>query len=576
MSVFCPLLFVAIMPVDATRQKTKRREVLNALVLLYQKNKATQRANLTQLYQGDGLPDAVLEERIGFACAWDQAQEDKCMNELRELNTGAASTAVVAGPLEVGPTAENAPAKASALVTGSAPAKTSKNAKTSQAKRGKAKAPIVIPDDDDDDDADEEGEEEEEEEEDEDADDDEEAENEEEEEEEEEVARPTKRSRAEGRLAMMGYAPLIDPLGSGTRILKGDYRFPQRKEYVKLVATLSALKSKRLLKWSMGEYMGGGNNFYDMLENPYEHPKLMRFIFDEPFRASQLHGFEPWLARFNVIINDNASRWGYQMLLTTLAKGEYRYGSDCCGMLGEVIGMFIGGGAQSGNSIPLRSFMLMAQINRAEAACAGARTWAEDLEAPVLSATSMAMKAGRMTFTWAHPDLPDSVVTGEGLARRADYVRALVTTQRAALRHDSFDLGGFQLGGMEPRQRRMQSAVSEVSSRMSRARTIRPSDSASNVGSNVQTVRAVGTTSAAGSGVLARIPPAANPVTGSRRHQNNPMSVTGFIDVGNRCMRCGKVGHGQDDCPGPDHPKFTLRPRSYLLNEMSWGRIPLP
>ena len=283
-----------------------------------------------------------------------------------------------------------------------------------------------------------------------------------------------------------------------------------------------------------------------------------------------------------MIVNDNASRFGYQMLLRTLAKGLYRYGCDCGTMLGEIIGMYLGSGAQSGNSIPLRSFMQMAQISRSQASCAGARTWSEDVELPEESATSMAMKASRLTYTWAVPGLPDSVVTGEGLARRADYLRALIAARRPVARqedafdnHSQWSAGGGTDQSRRPPRRRLQTGFqSQVGSNVSHARTIRPSDSASNVGSNVRTIRPSDIASNVGT-TLSLVPPAANPITGSRQHANNPPMCTGYIDVGDRCMRCGKAGHNQDECPGPNHLLFRNRPRSWLLNEMSWGRIPL-
>jgi hypothetical protein len=63
--------------------------------------------------------------------------------------------------------------------------------------------------------------------------------------------------------------------------------------------------------------------------------------------------------------------------------------------------------------------------------------------------------------------------------------------------------------------------------------------------------------------------------TPERNQRRNPFGITGEVYVGDRCGKCGRVGHRQATCSRP-HPRYDETKPMQLLEMMSHDKNLLP
>lgn len=285
-------------------------------------------------------------------------------------------------------------------------------------------------------------------------------------------------------------------------------------------------------RWVWKEMSYIGEDFFDLLDHPENNQDFKDFVLVSG--EARLEEVPPWQARLRVIKSHPITKDVFQRIRTALVEGG-RVPTDG-GVLTELAALYLGSSDEGMNPIPLRTFLAMGRTTRERA-----RGYPKEsfMNAKTDSVVSSAVKERLVQYAWAQGSPVDvTILSGEDIQSVPHYRRTMELSRAAQLCSEN----------LAELHQKTQASASQVG-----VPTM--------VGTNVSMAgrSAVGT-------MMRR----------EKRPRQNPFGVSGSVYVGDRCGKCGRVGHSFKMCLGPAHPAASATHPQQLLNEMSHGRVALP
>jgi hypothetical protein len=224
-------------------------------------------------------------------------------------------------------------------------------------------------------------------------------------------------------------------------------------------------------------------------------------------------------------------------------------------ILSELAGMLMVLSADGMCPLSLGQFLALGKTSRERARGYPEKSYTEHRKGTQTLMVGMLMRQRQRNMAWYKnfPNEPE-VVAGEAI-KNVNHWRALLATADDTSTGLSALSNAAVIGSVAPHHR----SVSEVAA------------SRHSVAPTLQHWTVPGALSYPNYGA----PPRKDP-SGGLGARKNPLGVDGPIFVGNRCAKCGHVGHRHSACPGPPHPSFKADKPWGLLTDMSHGRIRPP
>jgi hypothetical protein len=309
-------------------------------------------------------------------------------------------------------------------------------------------------------------------------------------------------------------------------------------------------------RWAWREVSQIGEEFFDLLEKPFTKSVFVEFVKNAEV-TSGIAEIPPLEARYRLIKGSPETRGFYEKVLTAIKKENSeglteRYVRE---ILSELAGMFMVLSADGMCPLTLGQFLALGKTSRERARGYPEKSYTEHQKGAQTLMVGMLMRQRQRNMAWykIFPTEPE-VVAGEAI-KNVNHWRALLAAADDTSAALSALSNATVVGSIAPHHR----SVSEVAaSRHSVAPTLH----------NWVLPGAV-THPTYGA------PPRKDP-GGGLGARKNPLGVDGPIFVGNRCAKCGHVGHRHPACPGPSHPSFKADKPWGLLTDMSHGKIRLP
>jgi hypothetical protein len=309
-------------------------------------------------------------------------------------------------------------------------------------------------------------------------------------------------------------------------------------------------------RWAWREVSQIGEEFFDLLEKPFKKSVFVEFVKNAEV-TSGIAEIPPLEARYRLIKGSPETRGFYEKVLTAIKKENSDGLTELYvrEILSELAGMFMVLSADGMCPLTLGQFLALGKTSRERARGYPEKSYTDHQKGTQTLMVGMLMRQRQRNMAWYKnfPAQPE-VVAGEAI-KNVNHWRALLATADDTSAALSALSNATVVGSIAPHHR----SVSEVAA------------SRHSVAPTLQNWVLPGAVTHPTYGA----PPRKDP-GGGLGARKNPLGVDGPIFVGNRCAKCGHVGHRHPACPGPSHPSFKADKPWGLLTDMSHGKIRLP